>query len=58
MDPEPGEHGQSRSGDERDTRSRTERARQERYGPLALERHAKDDGRALLLYVRGKVDRS
>jgi hypothetical protein len=24
----------------------------ERYGPLALERHRKDDGRALLLYER------
>lgn len=24
--------------------------REERYGPLAVERYAKDDGRALLLY--------
>jgi hypothetical protein len=27
-----------------------ERARVERYGPLAVERHRKGDGRALLLY--------
>jgi hypothetical protein len=24
----------------------------ERYGPVAIARHAKDDGRALLLYSR------
>jgi hypothetical protein len=27
-----------------------ERARMEEYGPLAVERYRKDDGRALLLY--------
>jgi hypothetical protein len=58
MDPEAGEGGPPQNGDERDARSRAERARRERYGPLALERHAKDDGRALLLYMRADVDRS
>jgi hypothetical protein len=58
MDPDPGESGQPQNGDERVARSRTERARQERYGPLALERHAKDDGRTLLLYMRADADRS
>jgi hypothetical protein len=29
-----------------------EETRRERFGPLTLERHVKDDGRALILYSR------
>lgn len=32
-------------------------ARKERCGPLAVERHAKDDGRALILYARHAPER-
>jgi len=57
MEPEPRERGHSRDGDERDARTTSERAPQERYGPLTLERHAKDDGRALVLYAHTEDDR-
>ena len=30
----------------------------ERYGPLALARHLKDDGRALLLFTRAERERT
>lgn len=30
--------------------------RSENFGPIALTRHAKDDGRALLLYARRRED--
>ena len=58
MDPEPGERGQPRRGDERVARTTPERAQQERYGPIALERYAKDDGRALLMYMHAEGDRA
>ena len=56
MDPEPGERPQSRGDDERVSHPKPEHARQERYGPTALERHVKDDGRPLVLYVHAKGD--
>jgi len=37
----------SESADE----GRREEHAQERFGPLAVERHVKDDGRALILYT-------
>jgi hypothetical protein len=36
--------------------AREERA-QERFGPLAVERHIKDDGRALILYTHVERER-
>jgi hypothetical protein len=41
------------AGEER----REERA-QERFGPLAVERHVKDDGRALILYAHAERERA
>jgi hypothetical protein len=58
MEPESGEREQSRHDDERGARTTPERTQRERYGPLALERHAKDDGRALSLYERAEGDRA
>ena len=34
------------------------KASAERYGPITLARHAKDDGRALILYRRSDTTRS
>jgi hypothetical protein len=31
---------------------------QERLGPLAVERHVKDDGRALILYTHAERERT
>ena len=57
MDPEPDARGQSRDGDEEAARPTAGRAQAERYGPLALKRYAKDDGRALVLYAHAEDDR-
>jgi len=35
-----------------------EKVSAERYGPITLARHAKDDGRALILYRRSDTPRS
>jgi hypothetical protein len=32
------------------------RARAERYGPVMIDRHVKDDGRALILYTVGEEE--
>jgi hypothetical protein len=37
---------------------RREEHAQERFGPLAVERHVKDDGRALILYAHAERERA
>jgi hypothetical protein len=44
----------SESADE----DRREQHAQERFGPLAVERHVKDDGRALILYAHAERERA
>jgi hypothetical protein len=36
----------------------SEEQAQERFGPLAVERHVKDDGRALILYTHAERERA
>jgi hypothetical protein len=43
----------SAASESADEGRREERA-QERFGPLAVERHVKDDGRALILYTHAE----
>lgn len=51
--PDRSESGMSRQSDERETPLAVEGLeREERYGPIALTRHVKRDGRALILYTR------
>jgi len=53
VDREPSEHSQrEQNGDAGGPTAA--KAPAERYGPLVLERHVKDDGRALLLYERAE----
>jgi hypothetical protein len=35
-----------------------EKHAQERFGPLAVERHVKEDGRALILYAHAERERA
>jgi len=53
VDREPSEHSKREQKADRGERPAASAAA-ERYGPLALERHVKDDGRALLLYERAR----
>jgi hypothetical protein len=53
VDREPSEHSQrEQNADAGEPKAANERS--EGYGPLVLERHVKDDGRALLLYERAE----
>jgi len=51
---EPGERPREPEGRPREPEERP----RERYGPLAIERRVKDDGRALLLYARAEAERA
>jgi hypothetical protein len=54
VDREPSEHSQREQNADDAVGPRAANVPAERYGPLALERHVKDDGRALLLYERAR----
>jgi hypothetical protein len=51
---DPGETGQEGQATRRDEQDRDGhvRGREEVFGPLSVERHLKQDGRALILYAR------